>query len=114
MKQRKRRKKTLKQWAAFARKGLRKRTYKYNAALHDYEHRIILRDVLALEGTTSFTAATLVNAYPGRYHITTLKVAMKRMSQIGLLEHTGHKWDTWRRGTLIVYKVNSGNARAVA
>lgn len=85
-----RRKKTLKQWAAFGRRGMRKRTYKDNRRLHEYEHAIILRDAIALGGA-SFDAYTLDEHYPGRYDIATLKAAMKRMQQEKLL-----KWSTWK------------------
>lgn len=85
---RRRRKKTLKQWAAFGRRGMRKRRYQDSFRLHEYEHAIILRDAIAAFQGAPFDAFDLDRVYPGRYDVTTTKLALKRMIDQGLLKRS--------------------------
>lgn len=101
-----RRKRTLKQWGAFARRGFKKREYKHNRLLHEYEHQIILRDALAMGG--SFTAATLKARHPDRYDEKVLPSALKRMGSAGLLDSKG----VWGRSPM--YTVREAIREAAA
>lgn len=99
------RRKTLKQWASFGSRGLRKRKYKDNRALHEHEHKIILRDAIA--HGREFTAATLAAKHP-YYDQAMLPTALKRMRQAGLLESTGN----WGRNPMYTVKIKTARAAA--
>lgn len=77
--------KTLKQWVVFGRRGMRKRKYRDNYRLHEHEHQVILRDACALD-CEEFTGTTLINSYPGRYDEYMLREALIRMRKQGLLK----------------------------
>jgi hypothetical protein len=80
----------------------RVRRFKRNLTwLHEWEHSIILRDLIEMGGEASNGAMRL--RYPMRYHQTGLTLAFKRMREQGLLKHAPH------RGTWVVQ--DAGRAR---
>jgi hypothetical protein len=78
---------TARQWAAFAFKGLRRRSYATAYRLHDYERQLILEDLRKLGGSGS--TADLQRISPGRYDVPTLRLALKRMVSKGDLDRVG-------------------------
>lgn len=97
---RKFRRKTLRQWSAFARRGLRQRAYEHQVHLHSFEDEVILRKMResGLHG-----AKALAGQYPDLFDRRNLERAMKRMARQGLLRRgrrdrfTGQRYDIERR-----------------
>jgi hypothetical protein len=97
---RKFRRKTLKQWAAFARRGRRQRAYEHEVHLHRFEDEVILRKMRE-SGLES--AKGLAGRYPELFDQRNLGRAMKRMARQGLLNRrrmdrfTGQRYSIERR-----------------
>lgn len=79
---RKFKRKTLRQWAAFANRGRKRRAYADDVHLHRFENEVILRK-MSESGHRS--AKSLAGAYPDLFHPQNLNRAMKRMAKAGLL-----------------------------
>jgi hypothetical protein len=89
---RKFRRKTLKQWAAFARGG-RRRTpeYRTSKGLHRFENEVIERKIRESK-RGSLTATELCGLYPSLFDPKHLPRAMRRMRSEGRLVLAGRGW----------------------
>jgi hypothetical protein len=91
--QRKFRRKTLKQWAAFVRRGrsFKAPDYRTQKNVHRFENEVIERKMRA-SGRGSLTSTELCGLYPDLFHPRHLERAMKRMRSEGRLVLAGRGW----------------------
>jgi hypothetical protein len=103
---RKFRRKTLKQWAAFARRGMTRGTYTNDVHLHRYENEVILRK---MRESGAITATMLAGMFPDLFNTRFLGRALKRMSKERLVRPDGR----WGRQT--IYRLEDrGDAKSEA
>lgn len=108
---RKFRRKTLKQWAAFVRKGQKAKAYEADHRLHDFEDEVILRKWLE-SGEPTISAKRLAGLYPNLFDPSKLPRAMKRMAKQGTIERAGN--NRFTGGTYRLKKHGAHRARRAA